>query len=196
MTIEPEDTTGEEDDFDDEYDEDVDPDADDDPRVTVDTLYDYLAEARNEYELANPTCDEDDIPLIRTEQICADLDIDVPTFHNLKTRLQRTLASGEVTLVGITVRPMKGGWGWKLVGNGSSAVARFYTITRQKNILGRARSSHAIAQALRRYAESGATLVPNDAQASAAIARRLSDQEVAFRRLAEDAERLLVDLTS
>jgi hypothetical protein len=176
-----------------DYDEDEDGDAET-MSVTTDTLYEYLAEVRNDFELANPTCDEDDVPLVRTETICADLGIDVPTFHNLKTRLQRKLAGGEVTMMGINLKPAKGGWGWKLLGNGASAVARWHTIARQKNILGRARSSHAIAQSTARYAKSGATLVPNDPVASQALARRLEDQEIAFQRLAQDAERLLVAL--
>lgn len=175
----------------------IEPPDDDDEAPSAATghhdLFDYLAEARGRFQAANPKATEDEIPLIRTDQICADLAIDVPTFHGLKTRLHRSLATGEITLVGIPL-PGPGGWGWKVTGNYAAATARFYLASRTKNLRGRLRTSEAITQPLVAYANSGAEIVPNDQVASDAIRTRILDAEHGLHRLVEDVDRLLTSL--
>lgn len=156
--------------------------------VKPDDLYDLLARIRADYEVEHSDATEDEIPLTRTETICAALHLSVTDFHDLKSRLQQQQAANEaeLTVVGQAL-PGTGGWGWKVCGSGGSAVARWYRITRQRGLLSRGRNSYAVSHAMERAADADPEMTPE-------LLARIRNQTFQQGRLVEDMERLLAEL--
>jgi hypothetical protein len=156
--------------------------------IKPDDLYDLLAQRRADYEVEHPDADEDEIPLTRRDEICAELGIGVTDFHDLKTRLQLGQVDGaaELTIVGRYL-PGRGGWGYKVSGSPGGADSRWYRIARQKNVLGRGRVSYAICQTMEAAASADPGVSPE-------LLARIRNQTFTQRRVVEDMERLLAEL--